>query len=85
MPFISDRLRRLAFIENQWLLRGHLDQVRDTLNESLAKSSITRDEVKDAQIPLARTDALSGNLDAARDRVCSILATHPNVFEALSA
>jgi GWxTD domain-containing protein len=77
--------RRLAFIGNQWLLRGRFDQARETLNESLAKASITRDEVKDAQIALARVDALSGDLDAARDRVRSILATHPNDFEALSA
>jgi GWxTD domain-containing protein len=71
--------QRLAFIGNQWLLRGQFDRARDTLAASLAKG-----ETKDAQIALARLDALSGSLDAARDRVRGILAAHPNDFEALA-
>ena len=71
--------QRLAFIGNQWLLRGQFDRARDTLAASLAKG-----ETKDAQIAFARLDAISGSLDAARDRVRGILAVHPNDFEALA-
>jgi GWxTD domain-containing protein len=71
--------RRLAFIGNQWLRRGRFDRARETLNESLAKNN-----TKEGQIALARVDALSGNLDAARDRVRAILARSPDDFEALS-
>jgi GWxTD domain-containing protein len=71
--------QRLAFIGNQWLMRGQFDRARDALAESLAKA-----QTKDAQIALARLDAMSGSLDAARDRVRSILAVHPNDFEALA-
>ena len=71
--------QRLAFIGNQWLLRGQFDRAHETLAESLATG-----ETKDAQIALARLDAMSGSLDAARDRVRGILAAHPNDFEALA-
>ena len=71
--------QRLAFTGNQWLLRGQFDRARDAVAESLAKA-----ETKDAQIALARLDAISGSLDAARDRVRGILAAHPNDFEALA-
>jgi hypothetical protein len=71
--------RRLAFLGNQWLLRGRLDLARETLNESLARRN-----TKDVQIALARLDAVSGRLDAARDRVRGVLAANPDDFEALS-
>ena len=71
--------QRLAFIGNQWLLRGQFDRAHNALAASLAKG-----ETKDAQIALARLDAMSGSLDAARDRVRAILATHPNDFETLA-
>ena len=71
--------QRLAFIGNQYLLRGQFDRAHETLAESLAKG-----ETNDAQIALARLDAMSGSLDAARDRVRGILAAHPNDFEALA-
>jgi tetratricopeptide (TPR) repeat protein len=71
--------QRLAFIGNQWLLRGQFDRAHDALTESIAKG-----ETKDAQIALARLDAMSGSLDAARNRIRGILAAHPNDFEALA-
>ena len=71
--------QRLAFIGNQYLLRGQFDRAHDALAESLAKA-----QTRDAQIALARLDAMSGSLDAARDRVRGILAAHPNDFEALA-
>ena len=71
--------QRLAFIGNQWLLRGRFDRARDALAASLAKG-----ETKDAQIALARLEAMSGSLDEARDRVRGVLAGHPNDFEALA-
>jgi len=70
---------RLAFIGNQWLLRGRFDRARETLAASLAAG-----ETKDAQVALARLDAMAGNLDAARDRVRAILSAHPNDFETLA-
>jgi GWxTD domain-containing protein len=71
--------QRLAFVGNQWLLHGRLDRARTALSESLAKG-----ETKDAQIAMARLDAISGSLDAARDRVRGVLASHPDDFEALA-
>ena len=71
--------QRLAFIGNQWLLRGRFDRAHDALAESLATG-----DTKDAKIALARLDAMSGSLYAARDRVRGILAAHPNDFEALA-
>jgi GWxTD domain-containing protein len=71
--------QRLAFIGNQWLLRGRSDRARQVLAAALAAG-----DTKDAQIALARLDAMSGNLDVARDRVRGILAVHPDDFEALA-
>lgn len=70
---------RFAFVGHQWLLRGKLDEARQSLQSSLAKGV-----TDDAQIELARADALAGNLDAARDRVRGVLAGKPDHFEALS-
>jgi GWxTD domain-containing protein len=70
---------RLGFIGHQWLLRGDLELARQNLETSLAKHPTDQ-----AQVDLARADALTGNLDAARDRVSKILAAQPNHFEALS-
>ncbi len=71
--------RRYAFIGHQWLLRGKPEEARASLQASLAKGA-----TEEARIELARADAISGNLDAARDRVRSVLAAKPDNFEALS-
>ncbi len=71
--------RRLAFIGRQWLLRGDVEQARRILKKSLSKEA-----TEEAHIGLAQADALAGNLDAARDQVREVLATHPDSFEALS-
>jgi len=70
---------RLAFIGHQWLLRGKVDEARRSLDASLRKG--VTDE---AQIELARIDALTGSLDAARDRIRGVLIRNPNSFEALA-
>jgi GWxTD domain-containing protein len=71
--------RRYAFVGHQWLLRGKLAEARRSLQASIAKGP-----TDEAGIELARADALAGNLDAARDRVKTVLASQPNNFEALS-
>jgi GWxTD domain-containing protein len=70
---------RYAFAGHQWILRGNLTEARQSLQASLAKGA-----TDEAQIDLARVDALQGNLDAARERVRAVLAARPNSFEALS-
>jgi GWxTD domain-containing protein len=70
---------RFAFVGHQWLLRGKPEEARQSL-----AASIRQGATDEAQVELARADALAGNLDAARDRVRSVLATRPNHFEALS-
>jgi hypothetical protein len=70
---------RFAFVGRQWLFKGKLDQARTCLQASLDKGP-----TDEAQVELARVDALSGNLDAARDRVRGVLARNPDQFEALS-
>jgi GWxTD domain-containing protein len=71
--------RRFAFVGHQWLLRSGLDEARRSLQASLAK-----DITDEARIELARTNALDGNLDAARDQVQGVLAVQPDNFEALT-
>ncbi len=71
--------RRLAFVGRQWLLRGKLDEARQSL-----QASVDKGPTDEAQVEFARVDALSGNLDAARDRVRRVLARNPDQFEALS-
>ena len=70
---------RMAFLGHQWLLRGQLDQARRALQASLERGPNI-----EAEIELARADALSGAYDAARDRVRGILQRDPDNFEALS-
>jgi GWxTD domain-containing protein len=70
---------RFAFIGHQWLLRNNFDEARKSLQASLHKGA-----TDDARIELARADALTGNLDAARDGVRAVLARKPDHFEALS-
>ncbi|HEX4810308.1 MAG TPA: GWxTD domain-containing protein [Bryobacteraceae bacterium] len=70
---------RYASIGHQWLLRGNLDQARQSLQASLNKGLTDA-----AQIELARVDALAGRLDSARDRLRIVLATQPKNFEGLS-
>ncbi len=70
---------RSAFVGHQWLLRGRYDEARRSLQASLDQGA-----TDDAQIELARADALGGKLDAARDRVRGVLARKPDNFEGLS-
>lgn len=70
---------RAAFVAHQWIMRGNLDQARKNLELSLSKGS-----TPDAQVELARVEAFSGQLDAARDRVRRVLADRPNDFQALA-
>jgi GWxTD domain-containing protein len=70
---------RLAFVGHQWLLRSKVDEARRSLD-----TSISRGVTDDAQIELARIDALTGNLDAARNRIRAVLGRNPDSFEALA-
>jgi tetratricopeptide (TPR) repeat protein len=71
--------RRYAFVGHQWLLRGQTQNARSSLQASL-RNGVT----EEAEIELARADALSGNLDVARERVRAVLVAHPASFDALS-
>jgi GWxTD domain-containing protein len=70
---------RLVLLGHQWLLRDHLPEARQCIEASLSQAS-----THEAQIELARLDALNGRLDAGRDRVRAVLNSEPNNFEALS-
>jgi GWxTD domain-containing protein len=70
---------RYAFVGHQWLLRGNLSQARGSLQSSLAKGATA-----EAEVELARADALAGRLDEARERVKRVLAVRPNDFQALA-
>jgi GWxTD domain-containing protein len=70
---------RYASVGHQWLLRGNVAAARKSLEDSIAHG-----QTEQAMIELARAEALAGNLDEARTRVKSILAKHPDSFEALS-
>jgi len=70
---------RYASIGHQWLLRGKLDQARVSLQASLDSAPTNQ-----AQVEIARVDALQGHYDEARDRLRQVLAAQPNNFDALS-
>jgi GWxTD domain-containing protein len=70
---------RYALVGRQWLMRGKLDEARQSLQALLAKGATA-----EAQIELARVDALAGRLDEARDRVRRVLATRPDDFQGLA-
>ena len=70
---------RWASVGHQWLLRGKLDQARVSL-----QSSLDNVPTKEAEVEVARVDALQGHYDEARDRLQHVLAAHPNYFDALS-
>jgi GWxTD domain-containing protein len=70
---------RLAFVGHQWILRSRLEDARKSLAASLERGA-----TEEAQIEMARLHALNGKLDQARETVRSVLATHPDSFEALS-
>jgi len=70
---------RYASIGHQWLLRDKLDQARVSLHASLDSAS-----TKEAEVEVARVDALQGHYDEARDRLRQVLATQANYFDALS-
>jgi GWxTD domain-containing protein len=70
---------RLAFVGHQWLLRGKMSEARRSLQASLEKGA-----TDEAQVELARADAMQGDLDTARERVRRVLAVHPDHFQALA-
>jgi GWxTD domain-containing protein len=70
---------RYASVGHQWLLRGKLDQARVSLQASLDSAP-----TKEAEVEVARVDALQGHYDEARDRLQRVLAAQPNYFDALS-
>ena len=70
---------RLVLLGHQWLLRDNLPNARQCIEASLSHAS-----TPEAQIELARFDALEGRLDAGRDRVRTVLDSEPNSFDALS-
>jgi GWxTD domain-containing protein len=70
---------RYAFVGHQWLLRGKIDEARRSLQASI-ESGVTID----AEVELARADALAGQFDASRTRLRKILAIQPDDFQALS-
>jgi len=70
---------RYAAVAHQWVLRGKLDQARASLQASLESVP-----TKEAEVELARVDALQGRYDQARDRLQKVLAAQPNYFDALS-
>jgi hypothetical protein len=70
---------RLASLGHQWLLRGEIAQARKAIEASLA-SGVT----PEAQIEMARLEALNGNLDTAREIIRRVLNADANNFEALS-
>jgi len=70
---------RYASVGHQWLLRGKLDHARVSLQASLDSAS-----TKEAEVEVARIDALQGHYDEARDRLRQVLAAQPNYFDALS-
>ncbi len=71
--------QRLAFLGHQYLLRGNIAEARRALNASLSSGPGI-----EAQIELARADALNGDLDVARDSIRKVLAVQPDNFEALA-
>jgi GWxTD domain-containing protein len=70
---------RHASIGHQWLQRGNLEQARISLKASLASVP-----TKEAEVEIARVDALQGHYDEARDRLQQVLEAQPNYFDALS-
>jgi GWxTD domain-containing protein len=72
--------QRLAFLGHQYLLRGKLPEARRVLNASLESGGPSIE----AQVELARADALNGDLDGARASIRKILANQPDNFEALA-
>lgn len=70
---------RWSFLVHQWLLKNNLGEARRCLEASLALGV-----TKDAEVELARAEALAGQWDEARARVRKILAMQPNDFESLS-
>jgi tetratricopeptide (TPR) repeat protein len=69
---------RYASIGHQWLLRGKLEQAR------LLQASLGGASRKEAEVEVARVDALQGHYDKGRDCLKQVLAAQPNYFDALS-
>ncbi len=70
---------RYAFVGHQWLLRGKIEEARRSLQASIESGTTI-----DAEVELARADALAGQLDASRARLRKILVIQPDNFQALS-
>jgi GWxTD domain-containing protein len=73
--------QRLAFIGQQWLVRGKWERARESLNASLSAMPSGNDQ---AWIALSRLDALSGRYDDARQKLRPLVDAQPTNFEALS-
>jgi GWxTD domain-containing protein len=67
---------RNALIGHQWLLRGKTAEAVEALRAALP--------LRQAQIDLARIDALAGRYDAARAHLQPLLSANANDFDALS-
>jgi GWxTD domain-containing protein len=74
-----DPALRWSFLGHQWLLKNNLPEARRCLETSLS-FGVT----KEAQVELARAEALAGQWDSARTRARQILATQPNDFDSLT-
>jgi Tfp pilus assembly protein PilF len=48
------------------------------------QASLDSAPTKEAEVEVARVDALQGNYDQARDRLRQVLVTQPNYFDALA-
>lgn len=70
---------RYAALGHQFLLVNKLREARNALQLSLAAGN-----TDSAQVELARADALSGNLDEARERARDVITREPKNFDALT-
>jgi GWxTD domain-containing protein len=69
---------REAFIGHGYLLRGRMTDALFHLNRALGRTTLP-----EAQVDLARIDAMSGRWDEARARLKPLLSADPNRFDAL--
>jgi hypothetical protein len=69
---------RNALAGHEWLLRGDTRQSLYYL-----QAAIQQGAVKEAQVDLARIDALTNHWDQARDRLRDVLSEDPNNFDGL--
>ena len=70
---------RWSFLGHQWLLENNARR-----QGCCPESSLAAGVTKEAEVELARTEALAGEWDGARDRLRKILAGKSDDFDALS-